>query len=116
MAIMLSDNDKAFTIIKDSVSDPDLWPRRSLSLIPRPRNIYGNSRDHIRDHHGISRDHFRDHHGNSRDHIRDHHGISRESLHIREAHPSFAVLGRTHEDLPEIARDVITPSSDTDTV
>ena len=105
MAIMLSDNDKAFTIIKDSGSDPDLWPRRSLSVIPRPRNIYGNSRDHIRDHHGISRDHFRDHHGNSR-----------ESLHIREAHPSFAVLGRTHEELPEIARDVITPSSDTDTV
>ena len=78
MAIMLSDNDRAFTIIKDSASDPDLWPksRRSFTVLPPPRLAYGH-RD--------------------------------RELHIREAHPSFAVLGRTQEEEQS-------PDSDTDTV
>ena len=78
MAIMLSDNDRAFTIIKDSASDPDLWPksRRSFTVLPPPRLAYGH-RD--------------------------------TGLHIREAHPSFAVLGRTQEEEQS-------PDSDTDTV
>lgn len=75
MAIMLSDNDRAFTVIKDSASDPDVWPRsrRSFTVLPPPRLTQAH-RD--------------------------------TGLHIREAHPSFAVLGQEEQS----------PDSDTDTV
>ena len=74
MAIMLSDNDRAFTVIKDSASDPDLWPksRRSFTVLPPPRLTFGHT-----------------------------------GLHIREAHPSFAVLGQEEEQSPDSDNDTV---------
>ena len=82
MAIMLSDNDRAFTIIRDASPG---WPqsRRSLTVLPPPRAPSWGQRSWGRG--------------------------SGSGLHIREAHPSFAVLGRTQEDQ-------VSPGSDTDTV